>query len=73
MPGTCELAGLRDADIQSSESHQFAGSVEASDISNFTEDDGAQSIANAWDGGDIAAGLLQQHSNLLFQLSNLSF
>lgn len=59
LPGAHELAGLRDTDIQSSESHQFARSAETVDIPDLAQYDGAQGIANTGDGSDKATGLFQ--------------
>lgn len=73
MPGAHEFTRLRDTNIQSSESHQFARDTETVDIPDLAQYDGTQGIANAGDGGDIAAGLLQQYRELFFQFLDLGF
>ena len=42
-------------------------------IPDLTENDGTQGISNAWNRGDVAAGLFQQGGDLSLQLRDLSF
>ena len=71
LPCTGELSGLGHSDIQTGEGDQLVGGVKAMNISNLAEDDGAERLPNARDGGDIAAGLLQQDGYLRFKFFDL--
>lgn len=72
LPCSGKFSGLCDPDIQPGESNQLVRCVEAVDVPDLPQDDGAQSVPDAGNGGDVAAGLLQQRGNLFLQLCNLS-
>ena len=51
----------------------FIGCVEAVKITVLTETDCTHGISNAWNRGDVGAGLFQQGGDLSLQLRDLSF
>ena len=68
-----KLAGLRDLDIKSNKGNHLIRSVKTVNITDLTNDDCAQCVADARYGGNDLIDMFQQVRNLFVQFFNLIF